>query len=135
MDAYAGLIREFIQTAGAPGAILAGVIVGLGLLIIVYAKSAGMFALVRTEDQKGDLLDHFSEEVERLAGAEQELRRDLARNEAEQDRLKDKQRELETKVVLMRAALRRAVDLLRAVREGRLAPDAIEAIDTIEASL
>lgn len=135
MDAYAGLIREFIQTAGAPGAILAGVIVGLGLLIIVYAKSAGMFALVRTEDQKGDLLDHFSEEVERLAGAEQELRRDLARNEAEQDRLKDKQRELETKVVLMRAALRRAVDLLRAVREGRLAPDAIEAIDTIEVSL
>lgn len=135
MDAYAGLIREFIQTAGAPGAILAGVIVGLGLLIIIYAKSAGMFALVRTEDQKGDLLDHFAEEVERLAGAEQELRRDLARNEAEQDRLKDKQRELETKVVLMRAALRRAVDLLRAVREGRLAPDAIEAIDTIEASL
>lgn len=135
MDAYAGLIREFIQTAGAPGAIIAGVIVGLTLAIIVYAKSAGMFAAVRTEDQKGDLLEHFSEEVERLAAAELELRRDLARNEAEQDRLKDKQRELETKVVLMRAALRRAVDLLRAVREGRLAPDAIEAVDTIEASL
>ncbi len=135
MEAYAGLIREFIETAGAPGAIIAGVIVGLGLLIIVYAKSAGMFAAVRTEDQKGDLLDHFSEEVERLAGAEQELRRDLARNEAEQDRLKDKQRELETKVVLMRAALRRAIDLLRAVREGRLAPDAIDAVDTVEPGL
>lgn len=132
---YASLLKAFFEAAGAPEKIVAGVIVGLALALIVYAKSAGLFASARAEGQKVGLLDHFSQEVERLAQAEQDLRRDVDRSEAERDRLKDKQRELETKVILMRAALRRAIDLLRAVREGRLAPEAIEAIETIEVGL
>ena len=57
------------------------------------------------------------------------LRADFERQEIENDRLKDRARELQTSVELMRTQLRRTIELLRAVREGRLAPSAIEDAD------
>ena len=60
------------------------------------------------------------------------LQAEADRIETENDRLKDEMRLLRTQIVLMRNQLRRAIDMLRAVREGRLSPDAIAAADTIE---
>ncbi|MFC5553636.1 hypothetical protein ACFPQ7_06800 [Methylobacterium iners] len=102
-------------------------------MIIVFAKSSDLFDNTRTEHQKTDFQELLISQVDKFAAREEELRRDVERAEVENDRLKDRQRELQTQVALMRNQLRRVVDLLRDVREGRLPPEAIAAADTVEA--
>ena len=134
MDAYIGPVIRIIEATGPIGAIVAAVIVGLVLALIVYAKSAGLLGITRTETQKGDFQDRLIAQVDKLMLREASLQAEADRIEGENDRLKDEMRELRTQVVLMRNQLRRAIDLLRAVKEGRLSPDAIAAADTLEAA-
>lgn len=132
MDAYIGPLIRIIEATGPIGAVIAGVIVALVLGLIIFAKSTGILNFTRTETQKGDFQDRLIGQVDKLLLREAALQAEADRIEGENDRLKDDMRELRTQIVLMRNQLRRAIDLLRAVREGRISPEAIPAADTIE---
>lgn len=132
MESYIGPAIRIIEATGPIGAIVAAAIVGLVLAIILYAKSTGLLNMGRTETQKGDFQDRLIAQVDKLLLREAALQAEADRIEGENDRLKDDMRELRTQIVLMRNQLRRAIDLLRAVREGKISPDAIPAADTIE---
>lgn len=132
MDAYIGPAIKLIEATGPIGAVIAAVIVALVLAVIIYAKSTGLLNISRTETQKGDFQDRLIAQVDKLLLREAALQAEADRIEGENDRLKDDMRELRTQIVLMRNQLRRAIDLLRAVREGKISPDAIPAADTIE---
>jgi uncharacterized protein YlxW (UPF0749 family) len=123
---------RIIEATGPTGAIVAAVLVALALVVIILAKFGGLFDNSRNEVLKTDFIGRLVAEVDKFSEREKELRREADRLEAENDRLKDKMRELQTQGILMRNQLRRAIDLLRAVREGRMSPDAIAAADTIE---
>ena len=124
---------RIIEKTGPVGAIVAAALVGLALIVIILAKFGGLFDNSRNEALKTDFIGRLVSEVDKFSEREKELRREADHLEAENERLKDKMRELQAQGVLMRNQLRRAIDLLRAVREGRMSPDAIAAIDTIEA--
>jgi hypothetical protein len=132
VDEFLGWALKIIDRTGTVGAVIASAIVGLVLAIIVYAKSTGLLSFTRTETQKGDFQDRLITQVDKLMLREAALQAEADRIESENDRLKDEMRDLRTQIVLMRNQLRRAIDLLRAVREGRLPPEAIAAADTIE---
>lgn len=123
---------RIIEATGPTGAIVAAVLVALALVVIILAKFGGLFDNSRNEVLKTDFIGRLVAEVDKFSVRESELRREADRLEAENDRLKDNMRELQTQGILMRNQLRRAIDLLRAVREGRLPPEAIAAADTIE---
>lgn len=123
---------RIIEKTGPAGAIVAAGLVGLALVVIIIARFAGLFDNSRNEVLKTDFIGRLVAEVDKFSEREKELRREADHLEAENDRLKDKMRELQTQGILMRNQLRRAIDLLRAVREGRMSPDAIAAADTIE---
>lgn len=125
---------RIIEATGPVGAIVAAALVGLALVVIIFAKLGGLFDNSRNDVLKTDFIGRLVAEVDKFSEREKELRREADRLEAENERLKDKMRELQTQGILMRNQLRRAIDLLRAVREGRLSPDAIAAADTIEAT-
>lgn len=132
MEKYADLLGQFVATTGPVGAIIAALIVGLALAVIVYARTKGLFQSVSAEDSRQDFVDQLIEQVDKLVAREERLQIEADRVERENEQLKDRQRELQTKMELMRNQLRRAIDLLRAVREGRLPPEAIEAADTMQ---
>ena len=132
MEEYGKALKTFVETTGPAGAIIAAVIVGLALAVILYARTKGLFQSAEEGDNRNDFVGQLIEQVDRLAAREERLQHEADRVERENERLKDKQRELLTKMELMRNQLRRAIDLLRAVREGRLPPEAIAAADTIE---
>lgn len=132
MDSYVEAGIKYLVATGPIGAVVAAIIIALVLAIIVYAKSTGLLNFTRTETQKGDFQDRLITQVDKLMLREASLQAEADRIEAENDRLKDEMRELRSQIILMRNQLRRAIDTLRAVREGRLSPDAIAAIDTIE---
>lgn len=122
---------RIIEAAGPPAALLAGGIVSLGLLVIIIAHFGGAYANVSTGVQNVALQDRLIQLVDRLAKSEERLRLDGERVEAENDKLKDRQRELLTTIELLRAQLRRVIDMLRAVQEGRLAPASIASLEDI----
>lgn len=132
MDDVLAWAVKVIDATGIVGAVIAAIIVGLVLAIIIFAKSTGLLNLTRSETQKGDFQDRLITQVDKLMLREAALQAEADRIESENDRLKDEMRSLRTQIVLMRNQLRRAIDLLRAVREGRLPPEAIAAADTIE---
>ncbi|GJD93378.1 hypothetical protein [Methylobacterium iners] len=134
MEKYAELLTQFVAVTGPAGSLIAALIVGLALAVILYARTKGLFQGVEAGESKQNFVDQLIEQVDRLAAREERLQHEADKVERENDRLKDRQRELLTKIELMRNQLRRAIDLLRAVREGRLPPEAIEAADTIELS-
>lgn len=132
MKEWGDALKTFVETTGPAGAIIAAIIVALVLCLIIFAKSAGLFDGTRTEHQKTEFQDRLIAQVDKLVARQEALQLEADRIETENDHLKDKLRELETSIALMRNQLRRAIDLLRAVREGRMPPEAIEAADIAE---
>lgn len=127
MDKSVESVLRIIEGTGPPGAYIAAGIVGLVLAIIVFAKTANLFDGTRSDQQKTGFLDRVIAQYDKLVLAQDELHKDVERIEAENDDLKDRQRELLTSLELLRIQLRRAIDLLTAVRDGRLQPADIDA--------
>lgn len=122
MDKSVESALRIIEGTGPVGAYIAAGIVGLTLAVIVFARTAGLFDGTRSDQQKTGFLDRVIAQYDKLVLVEDQLRKDAERIEAENDELKDRQRELQTSVELMRIQLRRAIDLLSAVRDGRMQP-------------
>lgn len=127
MDKSVESALRIIESTGPIGAYIAAGIVGLVLAIIVFARAAGLFDDVRSERQKTDFLGLVIAQFDKVTASEARLRQEAQRIEAENDALKDRQRELLTSVELMRAQLRRLIDLLTAVRDGKIPLAAIDA--------
>ncbi|WP_437871311.1 hypothetical protein ACSD7O_22295 [Methylorubrum extorquens] len=127
MDKSVESALRIIEGTGPVGAYIAAGIVGLVLAIIVIARVAGLFDNVRSEKQKTDFLGIVIAQFKEVTASEVRLRAEAERIEVENDALKDRQRELLTSVELMRAQLRRLIDLLTAVRDGKVPLAAIDA--------
>ncbi|KMO32493.1 hypothetical protein [Methylobacterium aquaticum] len=112
MEIAIGPLIRIVEATGPIGAILAAIIVGLCLALIVFARSQGLFNDARTAQQQAEFQKRLLEQVERLMHREEVLIQEMS--------------EVQAHVALMRVQLRKAIDLLRQVREGRVAPDAID---------
>ncbi|WP_288582007.1 hypothetical protein [uncultured Methylobacterium sp.] len=107
-----GPLIRILEATGPIGAFIAAGIVGLVLALIVFAKTQGLFNDTRTAQQQVDFQKLLLEQLDRLSKREQALQDEMA--------------EVQAHVTLMRVQLRKAIDLLRQVREGRVAPDTID---------
>lgn len=116
------LALRILDGSGPIGFYIAAVIVGLTLAVIIIARVAGLFDSARGDIQKTGFLDRVIAQYDKLAASEAALRAEAEHLEAENDGLKDRARELQTSVELLRVQIRRAIDLLTAVRDGRLQP-------------
>ncbi|TXN71639.1 hypothetical protein [Methylobacterium sp. WL6] len=116
------LALRVLDGSGPIGFYIAAAIVGLTLAVIVFARVAGLFDGTRTDAQKTGFLDRVLAQYDKLAASEEALRKQAERLEAENDGLKDRSRELQTSIELLRVQIRRAIDLLSAVRDGKLQP-------------
>lgn len=117
---------RIIEGTGPYGAYIAAGLVGLALVVIVIANFAGLYDDRRSASTKTNFLDRVVKQYETLAKSEAALRAEADRIERENDQLQDRQRELLTSVELLRQQLRRAIDLMRAVRDGKLQPSDLD---------
>lgn len=118
---------RIIEGTGPTGAYIAAGIVGLALVIIVIANFAGLYDDRRSASTKTDFLDRVVKQYETLAKSEAALRAEAEHIGRENDQLQDRQRELLTSVELLRQQLKRAIELMKAVRDGRLKPEDLDA--------
>ncbi|MCF4125026.1 hypothetical protein [Methylobacterium sp. SyP6R] len=117
MEVLIGPLVRIVEATGPVGAYIAAAIVGLVLALIVFAKTQGLFTSTTTAQQQVDFQKLLLEHLDRLSKREEALRAEMA--------------EVQAHVALMRVQLRKAIDLLRQVREGHVPPDAIDT-DAIE---
>lgn len=126
MDKSIETALRIIEGTGPAGAYIAAGLVGLALIVIVVANFAGLYDDRRSASTKTDFLDRVVKQYEVLAKSETALRQEADRIERENDVLQDRQRELLTSIELLRQQLRRAIDLMKAVRDGRLRPEDLD---------
>lgn len=112
MEIGLGPLSRILEMTGPVGAYIAAVLVGLVLILIVFARTQGLFNDSATAKQQVEFQKRLLEQLDRLSKREEALRVEMA--------------EVQTHVVLMRVQLRKAIDLLRQVREGHVSPDAID---------
>lgn len=127
-----GFVR-MLSGLGAWGLIIVSVVVGLALAVVLIAHFGGVYRDRRADKQSLDFVDRLIGQVDKLSRRELALRADLERQERESDSNRIRAVELQADVELMRAQLRRAIETLRAVRDGRLHPSAITDADIVEA--
>lgn len=127
-NAVEGAIR-IIDRLGPRGALVVSGVVGLGLAAALLAHFRGLYLERRSDRQSLDLVDRLIAEVDKLAAREVALRAEMERQELDRDSQRLRAVELQADVELMRAQLRRAIEVLRAVRDGRLLPSAITEAD------
>lgn len=118
---------RIIEGTGPVGAYIAAGLVGLTLAAIVFARLGNLWDTSRSEARKTDFLDLMVTQYERLMTVEANLRAEGERIEAENDALKERLREGQAAVELMRIQFRRVIELLRAVKEGRMKPEDLPA--------
>lgn len=100
------------------GALIAAAIVALALVLIVYARTAGLFDDRENAKQKTDFQGNLLAAIKLLTDGERDLRLENAG-------LREDIARLLVQIDLVRTQNRRIIDLLRDVVEGRLAPAAI----------
>ncbi|MCJ2050886.1 hypothetical protein [Methylobacterium sp. J-070] len=127
-NAVEGAIR-IIDRLGPRGALVVSAVIGLGLAAALLAHFRGLYLNRRADRQSLDLVDRLIAEVDKLAAREVALRAEMERQELDRDSQRLRAVELQADVELMRAQLRRAIEVLRAVRDGRLLPSAITEAD------
>lgn len=121
-----------VESVGPWGALLIALAVGLVVGLALLAHFKGLFQGQRGDRQSLDFVDRLIAEVDKLSTREAALRAELERTDIDRDGQRLRAVELQADVELMRAQLRRAIEQLRAVREGRLAPSAINETDLAE---
>lgn len=127
MEKSVEIALRLIEGTGPVGAYIAAAIVAFTLAIILIANFTGLYDDRRSATTKTDFLDRVVKQYEVLSRSEAALREEGERIERENDALQDRQRELLTSVELLRRALRRAMDLMTAVRDGRMQPAELDA--------
>lgn len=124
---------RILEAVGPWGALIISVVVGLGLLVVLVGHFGGLYRDRRADKQGLAFADRLIAAVDNLAQRELALRADLERQERDADSHRLRSVSLQADVELMRAQLRRAIETLRAVRDGRLLPGAITDADLAEA--
>ncbi|QRE74398.1 hypothetical protein [Methylobacterium aquaticum] len=124
---------RILEGIGPRGALIVAVVVGLGLAVVLIGHFGGLYTTRRADKQSLDFVDRLIAEVDKLAARELALRADLERQERDADSHRLRAVELQADVELMRMQLRRTIEILRAVRDGRLLPSAITDADIAEA--
>ena len=109
---------ELIKATGTLGAVIASTLVGLALVLILYARTKGIVGDTKSADQAGQFQERLLDAVKLLTDSEAALRRENAA-------LREDMGRLTTSVELMRVQNRRVIECLRAVMEGRVQPAAI----------
>ena len=125
---------RIVEGSGPIGFYVGAAIVFLTLAVILLARFAGIFDDVRSGKQKTDFLDRVLSQYDRLAKVEASLRIDVERVEVENEALKDRLLELQAATELLRNQIRRLIDMLNAVKQGRMDPSELPA-DVAEAVL
>lgn len=136
MESYGKAAESFLRMLeGLPsyGVIIVCAVVGLGILIVLIAHFGGLYQGRRADKQSIDFVDRLIGQVDAFSQRELKLRADLERQEQEADSLRLRAAELQADATLMRTQLRRLIETLRAVRDGRLQPSAITDADVAEA--
>jgi len=121
-----------LEGLGPYGALLLAGVVGLGLVVALIVHVGGLQLGRKADRQSLDFVDRLIGEVDKLSTRELALRAELERQELDRDSYRLRAVELQADVDLMRAQLRRAIEALRAVRDGRLSPSAITDADLAE---
>jgi len=124
---------RIVESVGPVGALVVSVLVALALAVVLIAHFSGLYQERRGAGQGLDLVDRLVIEVDKLVTREAALRADLDRQEQESDSHRIRAAALQADVELMRVQLRRAIETLRAVKDGRLHPSAITDADLAEA--
>lgn len=117
--AFVEPIVEIIQATGVWGALLAGGLVGLGLVVIIYGRTRGILGESATAGHTVEFQNQLLDALKLLNDSEGALRRENAE-------LREALGRVMTTVDLLRTQQRRMIDLMRAVMEGRLAPAEIQ---------
>lgn len=111
-----------LVSAGPIGAVVASVLVGLALIVIIFAQVSGVFAQRRATVQNTDFQASLLKAVQALTDSEAALRRENAEQREVIERL-------QASVSLLREQGRRTIDLLHRVMDGSLLPTAISPDD------
>lgn len=136
MEGWAKAAEGFVHVLGGlgeRGVIVVSVVVGLALAVVLIAHFGGVYRDRRADRQGLDFVDRLIAQVDKLSQRELTLRADLERQERDSDSHRIRAAELQADIELMRSQLRRTIETLRAVRDGRLLPSAITDADIAEA--
>ncbi|MGC5778822.1 hypothetical protein [Methylobacterium sp. NFXW15] len=123
---------RIVESLGPWGALVLAVVVGLGVVLALCVQFGGLQLGRKADRQSLDFVDRLISEVDKLAAREVALRAEMERQELDRDSHRLRAVELQADVELMRAQLRRAIEVLRAVRDGRLLASAITEADLAE---
>lgn len=136
MEALAKAAESFVpllDKLGSTGIVIVSVLVGLAIAVVLVAHFSGLYQGRREDGQRLDIVDRLIADVDKLLAREARLRADLEQQERESDSHRIRAAELQADAELMRVQLRRYIELIRAVKDGRLLPSAITEADIAEA--
>ena len=97
---------------------VAVVALALVLAIVVFGRSKAVFADVAQDSRRDQFQQQLLTEMQSMRGREAAL-------EAQNARLLEQYAEMRVQMELLREQVRRLIDMLRAVQEGRVSPNAI----------
>ena len=118
-------ISDVLRAMGPVGLIVTGAIVAPIIAVLLVAHFRGLGIGAKAEEQKLDFQDNLIKMVDALRVSETAIREDAERIRRENDALEERLAVLQAQIALLREQLARYIGLLRAVKEGRLAPDEI----------
>ena len=116
---FAPLVK-FLQEAGPFAMIGAGSVVGLFILMVLLSKGQGVLLATREGKQTAEFQDKLLALVDKLTASEDALRKRLEEVQGENATLRDDVVEMKVTLSLIREQRRRLIDLLRALKEGRM---------------
>ncbi|MFD2678031.1 hypothetical protein [Camelimonas lactis] len=129
MAEVAAFLSRVIEATGPAGAIIVAVMLALALAFILIARGATIFAAGRREQQATEFQDRLIKAIESLTASEGSLREQVRQLLAENAALREQLGDLTTSVDLLRNQMRRMIAEMRAVKDGRLQPSAIQIPD------
>lgn len=127
MDAVLNGIAAVIKSLPPYGQWVAGGLVGLALMVIVYARTTDLFVDRRVGSQTTAFQDRLLRAIEVLTASEEKLQARLDAAEAENVGLRSDMDTLRADLLLIRNQRRRVIELLRDLKEGRVTVDTVEA--------
>lgn len=127
LDSLAKVLASAIGAGGIWTSIIAGLIVGLGLLVIVISKMTGVVAGSRGDAQGAELQTRLLAVVTSLTESEEKLRARVNTLQSENGSLHDEIIELRTGIALLRNQRRKLLEIMREIKTDKLGPAAIHA--------
>lgn len=122
MDALLTSLLTALVSLGPIGAVIAAVIVGLGLALILFASSKDLWSSTRGRSQGVEFQDRMLALIDKLTASEEALRKRIDELSRENGLMRDEVDELRASLALLRNQRRKLIELMRAVKEGRTLP-------------